>query len=164
MSPKWCGSIFAAAAIHTAGGMAYVIPDDVYEAVRRGVPAYALYPDNRKELISSVEEADHLNMNGTLFGIRPHDKKLLNYLVERPSMKGELFSEKELLLLDSILLHTGKMNALNERGRESLDRMIQKLDLVVSPTGNEENEANGLWIKKCSRMNWNGEVIADAPR
>lgn len=125
---------------YTVGDMAYVIPDDVFEAVRRGIPAYALYPDNRKESIPSVKEADRLNMHGTLFGIRPDDKKLLDYLVERPSMKGELFSRKELLLLDSILLHTGEMNALNGPGRESLDRMIQKLDLVVSPTGNEANE------------------------
>lgn len=125
---------------YTTDDMAYVIPDDVYEAVRQGIPAYALYPDNVREPIMSVKEADKLNGNGTLFGIRYDDKKLLDYFVERPSMKGELFSHEEFKQLYSCLLQAGKADDLDENGRNLLDRMICKLDKIVSPVNSEEYE------------------------
>ena len=125
---------------YTVGDMAYVIPNEVFEAVQRGIPAYALYPGNLKECIRSVEEADRLNMKEALFGIRPDDKKLLDYLVERPSMKGELFSDEELRRLYSILLQIGKTDALDEDGRNSLDCIIGKLDKVITPAADGEDE------------------------
>ncbi len=116
---------------YTAEDMAYVIPDEVYEAVRRGVPAYALYPGNIREEIMSVEEADKLNGNGTLFGIRHEDKKLLDYLVQHPDTESGLFNRKELEFIYQKALSTGISDVEDMSEIKAAESIVYKLGTVL---------------------------------
>jgi len=125
---------------YTADDMAFTIPRDIYAAIRQGVPVYALRPENVQEQIMSIEDANRLHMKETLFGIRHEDKKLLDYLVERPSMKNELFTREEFKELFSISLQAGKADTLDESDRKVLDGIIYKLDKIVFPVNSEEHD------------------------
>jgi len=125
---------------YTADDMAYVIPDDVYNALKSGVPAYALFPDNIKRQISSNKEAQDLVGNHGLFGIRHEDKQYLNYLVERPNMKGELFSRDELTKLYSIALSAGKSGELNAAELETVGGILSKLEKLDTSLNSPEQE------------------------
>jgi len=119
----------------------YVIPDEVYEAVRQGVPAYALYPSNIREQIMSVEEADKLNGNETLFGIRHEDKKLLDYLVQHPDTESGLFSRKELEFIYQRALSTGIADVEDMSEIKAAESIVYNLGTVLdSPCLEDEQQ------------------------
>jgi hypothetical protein len=125
---------------YTADDMAYVIPDDVYNALKYGIPAYGLYPGNITQQILSSEEARSFYSDNILFGIRHEDKWLLDYLVDRPNIKSELFNHEELKQLYVLTLQIGKLNNLEEVNTKVLDGIINKLEKLLHPLITQEHE------------------------
>lgn len=133
---------------YKTGDMAFIIPSDVYDAIKHGIAVYALYPQNVAEQIATTKEFDNLSMKSSLFGIRHEDKPLLDYLIQRPSLKSELFTRDEYKELFSIALQTGKSNGLDMTDKKTLDSIINKLDKIVFAVGNSDYEIKQDFAKE----------------
>ena len=125
---------------YTADDMAYVIPDDVYNALKYGIPAYALFPGDIKRQVTSNKEAQNFAGRIGLLGIRHEDKRFLDYLVERPNMKGEPFNRDECQQLYKLALSAGKSGELNAAELETVGGILSKLEKLDTSLNSPEQE------------------------
>jgi hypothetical protein len=126
---------------YTADDMAYVVPDDIYNALKHGVPAYGLYPGNITQQITTKKDAQDFIRDNILLGIKHDDKKLLNYLVEHPSASHELFSRSELDYIYKTALSTGISDVEDISEIGIAESIVYKLGKVLDSFGiDDENE------------------------
>ena len=120
---------------YTKSGMTFTTASDAENALRRGLPVYALRCDNTETPITQHKEiTDHIYAYG-YFGMSKETKSFLGYLTAVQPDKAP-FSKDELDLLYRSVVFAGEGNeALTAGELKHMESLIFKLDVITNRPG-----------------------------
>lgn len=125
---------------YTHDDMVFTTPGDAFDALEREIPVYMLSKDNYKEPVISTDEISYHLLHNGIFGMRPEDKRLLDYLLAPSENRAELFSHTELKKIYSLALNAGQLGNMDKAALETAETILYKLDKVFcAPLDVEEN-------------------------
>lgn len=81
---------------YTQDDMVFTTPRDAFDALENKVPVYMLSRYNTKEHVICTDEISYHIFHQGIFGMKPEDKQLLEYLMAPPGNRMELFNQSEL--------------------------------------------------------------------
>lgn len=122
---------------YTKGGMTFTTPKDADNALRYGLPVFALHCDNTETLITQHKEiADHVYAYG-YFGMSKETKSFLGYLTAVQPDKAP-FTKDELDLLYRSVVFAGEGNeALTAGELKHMESLMFKLDTILNRPGEQ---------------------------
>jgi len=124
---------------YTQDDMVFTTPTDADNAVKFGIPIYALHTDNIKELIADKKVINDHTYSGGIFGMGGRDKQLLNFLVAGNSFADLLFNRDELKAIFFMALEKGKDNVTDEHDKRTIDNIIHVLDKTLFEKGDHND-------------------------
>jgi len=122
---------------YTQDDMEFTTPEDAANAVKFGIPVYALRADNTKELIADKKEISDHTYSGGMFGMGGRDKQLLGFMAAGNSFADLLFNRDELKAIFFMALEKGKDNVTDDKDRRTIDNIIHVLEKTLFDKGSE---------------------------
>jgi len=115
---------------YTQDDMAFTTPKDAFDALEHGIPVYMLSKDNFKEPVISTDEISYHIFHKGIFGMKPEDKQLLDYMLVLPEKRTELFNQSELKKIYALALTAGQSGDMDKDTLKTTETILYKLDKV----------------------------------
>lgn len=116
---------------YTEDDMVFTKPRDAFDALENKVPVYMLSRDNTKKHVISTNEINYHIFHRSIFGMKPEDKRLLEYLIALPENRVELFNQAELQQIYTLALAAGQSGDLDKNMMKAVETIVNKLDRVL---------------------------------
>ena len=124
--------------------MIFTTPGNAFDALGHNITVYMLSRYNTKESVICNEEITHHVTHKGIFGMRPDDKRLLEYLMAPPENRKELFNRAELLQVYTLALAAGQSGKLDKSTMEEVEAIVNKLDRVLTSLPETAEKAREL--------------------
>lgn len=135
---------------YTRDDMVFTTPGDAFDALKHKVPVYMLSKDSTKELVTSTDEISYHILHKGIFGMVPGDKRLLEYLLDLPDSKTELFNQMELQQIYTLAIAAEQSGDMDKAALKTIQTIVYKLDKTLpAPLEVAENVqeiCNGLEV------------------